>query len=374
MKIEKKKISTNILVLFIGFIICLGTLISYGSLGLDYYVKNEFVLSIPILLLLVVRDGENIFIVSKKYFWCLLIFVALISEIINDRIHVVNLCSILLFVLIASRLKEQTYKILISATIIAQFVFFYLYGLEGYFNSYALTTAITGIEIMLLLYISQKIKLWQLLTIFLVFFVVLFVMESRTSLLAFTVGSTILILGSINRMKKKRYIALCALIILGLVFLWKYYDMIYGLFFNKWTNLGYSTVDISSGRFTMWRDIILNQKSLFGHSENFIYDRYAHQDLHNIFVQVLGKYGLVCFIFFFIWFLDFIRRLVNLSSTYRLIFLSFFLFYFVAGITENVLFLDCKVFMITFSFCVNLAWFYKISDQEKCRNISIQEE
>lgn len=373
MKIEKEKINIFILMCFTGLVICLGTFISYGSLGLDNYLKNEFVLSIPILLLMVLRDGESIFIVSKKYVWCLLIFAALASEIINGRIHIINLCSMLLFVLSAARLREQTYKILIGAIIIAQFIFFYFYRLEGYFNSYALTTAIAGIEIMLMLFISQRSRLWQLLTVFLVYFLVLFVMASRTSLLAFAVGGVILILGSINQMEKNRYFTLCAVVILGLVFLWKYYDLIYELFFNKWINLGYSTVDISSGRFTMWRDVVLNQKSLFGHGDNFAFDKYGHQDLHNIFIQVLGKYGIVCFLTFVIWLLDFVKKLVKLSNSYRLMFLSFFLFYFIAGMTENVLFLDCKVFMIAFCFCVNLAWFYKISDLEKSESLLLQE-
>lgn len=373
MKIEKQKLSIIILMLFTGFVICLGTFISYGSLGLDYYIKNEFVLSIPILLFMLLRDGESLFIVSKKHAWSILLFSAIASEIINGRIHIINLCAMLLFVLAAVRFKEQTYKILIGATIIAQFIFFYFYGLEGYFNSYALTTAMIGIEIMLMLFVSQRSRLWQLLAVYLMFVVVLFVMASRTSLLAFAVGGAFLILGSINQMGRNRYIALCAVVVLGLVFLWKYYDLIYGLFFNKWTNLGYSTVDISSGRFTMWRDVVLNQKTLFGHGENFVYDKYAHQDLHNIFIQVFGKYGVVCFAAFIIWFIDFIRRLVKLSNTYRLMFMSFFLFYFIAGMTENVLFLDCKVFMITFCFCVNLAWFYKISDQEKSESLILQE-
>ena len=261
MKIEKQKLSIIILMLFTGLVICLGTFISYGSLGLDYYIKNEFVLSIPILLYMLLRDGKSLFIVSKKHTWSILLFSAIASEIINGRIHIINLCAMLLFVLAGVRFKEQTYKILIGATIIAQFIFFYFYGLEGYFNSYALTTAMVGIEIILMLFVSQRSRLWQLLAVYLMFFVVLFVMASRTSLLAFAVGGAFLILGSIKQMGRNKYIALCAVVVLGLVFLWKYYDLIYGLFFNKWTSLGYSTVDISSGRFTMWRDVVLNQKS-----------------------------------------------------------------------------------------------------------------
>ena len=368
MKIEK--INYVFLTAGFGLVVFIGTLISYGSLGLDHYINNEFVLAIPILFIAALHDGKSICIFSKKKAWCLLMFVAIASEIINDRIHVLNLYSMLFFVLVAIRLREQTYRIMLCATIVAQFVFFYLYGLESFFNSYALTTAVSGIEILLLLYNTQRCRLWHYLVIFLAFFVVLFTMESRTALLAFAIGSFVLILGSIKRMKKNKYITLCMLVLLGLVLLWKYYDLLYGLFFNKWNNLGYGTIDITSGRFTMWKDIVLNQKSLLGHSESFISEKYAHQDLHNVFIQVLGKYGLICFFVFIIWFFDLVGRVVKLSAKYRLMFLSFFSFYFVAGIAENVLFLDCKVFMITFCFYVNLAWLYKESDQERNAKIS----
>lgn len=373
MEIAKKNIGNFIFILCSGLIICFGTLISYGSLGLDYYVKNEFILSIFILILIAIRDRVSLFIISKKNAWCILMLFALLSEIINGRIHVINLLSLTFFVLAAVRLTEHSYKVLISAVIIAQFIFFYLYRLESYFNSYALTTAMIGIEIMLLFYISKKSKLWQLVCVFLLFFVILFAMASRTSLLAFSIGGIILVLGSIKNMKTNRLIALCGVVVFGGFFLWKYYDVIYNLFFNKWTNLGYSSDDVSSGRFAMWKDVIFNQRTLLGHTENFINDKYSHQDLHNIFVQVLGKYGTLCFISFCAWFVDFIKRIAKLSSTYRLIFLSFFSFYFVAGMTENVLFLDCKVFMIVFCFSINLAWLYKVSDQEKYERTLLQE-
>lgn len=368
MEIKKNYMSKVIFLLALSLIICFGTLISYGSLGLDRYIKNEFILSIIILILMVLYDRVNPWVINKKSIWILLMVFALLSEVINRRNHAINLISITFFVLAAVKLKEQSYKILIGAAIIAQLIFFYRYRLESYFNSYALATAITGIEIMLLLYMSKKRKLWHLISVYLMFFVILFVMASRTSLLAFSIGSAILILGYIRRMKTNKYIALCSVFVLGIFFLWKYYDLILNLFFYKWKNLGYSSTDLSSGRFGMWKDVILHQMSLMGHEENFIMDKYSHQDLHNIFVQVLGKYGVLCFIIFVVWLVDLIKRVINLSSTYRLLFMSFFSFYFVAGMAENVLFLDCKVFIIAFCFSINLAWLYKVSDDEKYEN------
>lgn len=367
MKIENKSINIGkvIFLLILSMIIFLGTLISYGSLELDKYIKNGFILSITILVLVLFYDQTRLLIIKKERIWILLMFFAVLSEIINGRSHIINLMSVTFFVLIAIKLKEQSYKILVEATIIAQFMFFYIYGFQSYFNSYALTTALTGIEIMTLLFVSDKRKLWQLMSVYLSFFVLLFAMESRTSLLAFSIGGAVLILGDISKMNNNKYIAKCAIIFFGIFFLWKYNDLIYNFFFNKWSNLGYKSTDLTSGRFDMWKDVILHQRSLMGHGENFIMDKYSHQDLHNIFIQVLGKYGEICLVVFMVWFVDLIRKIINLSSTYRFLFLSFFLFYFVAGMTENVLFLDCKVFMIVFCFLVNLAWLYKVSYDEK---------
>ena len=367
MKITKNNILDFVLVICIGLIVCLGTLVSYGSLGLDYYIKNEFILSILILVMVAFRDRISLFTISKKGFLLALMFFALLSEIINGRSHVINLLLMAFFILTAIRLSEQSYKILIAASIVAQLIFFFQYKLEGYFNSYALTTALIGIEMMLLLYISGKKRLYLFIAIYLLFFGVLFLMASRTSLLAFMISGGLLILGFIGKMERNKYITLLLIIVLVIFFAWKYYDSIYNLFINKWTNLGYSTDDLSSGRFAMWKDVIFNQESILGHSENFINDKYLHEDLHNIFVQVLGKYGILCFAFFVVWFIDLIKRIISLSVIYKVYFVSFFSFYFISGMTENVLFLDCKVFMIVYCFCVNLAWVYKVSDWEKIK-------
>lgn len=353
-----------ILIFFSMCMIVFATLVSYGSYGLDYYIKNEFFIALVIILLYAFHDHAIFQSINSRQIWVILLFFAAVSDLINGRNRILNLLSMFLLFNIIYSLTEKTIKSMLFSIVLAEIVFTVQYRITSYFNSYALATAIMGLIIMLLIYVYNTDLFWRNITVYGLIFIILFVMASRTSLVAFAVSGMIILISSIKgkQTNKEISIVLCFFIFVVIVLLFS--DKIHGLLFDKWGNLGYQSNDLSAGRFRMWQSIITKDITLFGHSIDFIMKTYNHEDAHNIFIQVVCKYGILTFIVFILWFIDIIRRIMKVSYKYRIVFSSIFSFYFIAGMTENVLFLDCKSFIITYCFCVSLAWLYKISDIE----------
>lgn len=364
---EKKRNYELIHLILVFFSMCMivfATLVSYGSYGLDFYIKNEFSITLVIILLCAFHDRVQFQKIDSRKIWVILLLFAAISDLMNGRNRILNLLSMFLFFHITYGLTEKTIKSMLFSIILAEIVFTVQYRITSFFNSYALATAIMGLVIMLLIYIHNTDLLWRNIVVFGLVFILLFVMASRTSLIAFAVGGMIILISSIKgkQTNKEISIAFSILILVTLVLLFS--DKIHGLLFDKWGNLGYQSNDFSAGRLRMWQSIITKDITFFGHGIDFVMKTYNHEDAHNVFIQVICKYGILTFIVFVLWFIDIIRRIMKVSYKYRIVFSSIFSFYFIAGITENVLFLDCKSYIITYCFCVSLAWLYKISDME----------
>lgn len=354
----------SIMVLVIGCCVYIATLTSYGYLGLQEHIHNEFIFASLIMLICIfLYKVKVINFYGCGVYFCL-VFVALVSELINGRSHLLNLCLMLLATPILMSFPNQCFRFLIGTCFVAQCLFFAQLGMQKFFNSYAMTTALCALECLLFVTLIRGQKLWMQLTVYFLSIALLLALGSRTALLAYAVAGLLLILGSLTHLKRNRFLAIVAFSAICIVLLWLYFDKLYEFLFSKWEIEGYSSEDQSSGRFKMWESVLKNHVSSWGHRDNFVFETYKHEDVHNIFVQVIVKYGIVTAAMFLFWCIDLIRRIIKLSGKSRIYFATVFSFFLLSGMFENVLFLDCKVFLITFVFIVNLAWLYKVSSKK----------
>lgn len=349
------------MVLLIGVCIYVATLTSYGYLGLQNYFTNEFVFAFAIVLLCMMLYRVKTLSVSGYLLYYCLILLALVSELINGRSHVLNLFVMILCMPMLIVLPHKCFRFLIGACLIAQCLFFVQLGSTNYFNSYAMTAALFALEILLIIALGRNWKLWRLLVLYFLGIALLLVLGSRTALVAYAVAGFLLIVSSLHHLKKNR---LFALIVVAVVFtgaLWTYFDELHNFLFSKWAIEGVISTDITSGRLEMWESVLQNHITWWGHKETFVMDTFRHEDTHSILIQMIAKYGMATVMIFLLWCVDLIRRIRNISGKAKVYFTIVFSFYLLAGMFENVLFVDCKVFLITFIFIVNLAWLYKIS-------------
>lgn len=351
----------SIMVLLIGVCIYVATLTSYGYLGLQNYFTNEFVFAFAIVLLCMILYQVRTLCVSGCLLYYCLILIALVSELINGRSHTLNLFVMLVCMPLLIVLPHKCFRLLIYACLVAQCLFFVQLGNTNYFNSYAMTAALFALEILSFMALEGSWKLWKLLGLYFLSIALLLVLGSRAALLAYAAAGFLLIISSLHHLKKNRLFALIVIAVVFAVALWTYFDELHNFLFSKWAIEGIESTDITSGRLEMWEQVLENHITLWGHKETFVMDTFYHEDTHNIFIQMIVKYGMSAVVVFLLWCVDLIRRIRNISGKAKIYFIVVFSFYLFTGMFENVLFLDCKVFLITFIFIVNLAWLYKVS-------------
>ncbi|WP_143192429.1 O-antigen ligase, partial [Paenibacillus sp. P32E] len=201
--------------------------------------------------------------------------------------------------------------------------------------------------IILLTMINDKMKNRKALFLLIfgfIFLFLIFINGSRAGLLSFVLGFSCIFIENLKvqnyRIKMEKFLLFHAAATIIVISCIVYFNKISNLFFNKWNG----SSDISSGREFMWQETI-KDANFFGHGSNYFYQKFFIGDAHNIFVQVLGQYGMIPLLLFVLMIVYLVILLVKLKDTnYYAIFLS----YLTLGLFENVLFINFRFGTITF--------------------------
>ncbi|MFS1511129.1 O-antigen ligase family protein [Chengkuizengella sp. SCS-71B] len=334
-------------------IIFFGNLVSFSSFRLNEFVTDRYLLVFVLLILLFSyirwRSPYNL---QFLVIWFLFIISILFSKIINEEYNLIDIFVLMVFVPWLFRIERRYLYLLCWSTTIAFIPFIFEYGVNG-FNSYGITTALIGINTAILLYLSNRQNSFRISVLILITTVLLIYLRSRTALISFLIGGFVLIYFSINKIKSKKkffyYILFSTSIIL---FCYFYLDAISNLIFNKWQ---VSEEDITTGRAEIWTYLFSNDISIFGKGSSYFWNTFEHMDAHNIFMQLLGRYGLVSMVLFLVLVLYILKLIIQVNAKERIAFLAFFGVYFALGMFENTLFVDIKTFSISLLFIIYIA-------------------
>lgn len=140
-------------------------------------------------------------------------------------------------------------------------------------------------------------------------------------------------------------VKLTVLIALLLIFIVRFRDKLSLVLFNKWSSRGYEGVSILTGRGYIWVNELKNDWTWLGNGESYFDSIYHHNDAHNIFIQVLGRYGTIVLILFIVFAASLIIWSFKMKNDSKMYILPIVVAYFITGLFENVLFIDCKMYI-----------------------------
>lgn len=364
----------TLFVTFISFACAvLGNLYSYSATSLPEVWTRYHSLMILLILLGATINLRSICFLSKEYsVFRLLIYITCISVVVNETgifTHslsgeaVFQIISLLLAALILPKLQTEDIQNAIIGIVASQILFAVYYGLSANagWNTLANSSAASFISVIIIMTNKYKAPKWTHYFVSFLAMLVLVISGSRTALLAFLVSIAYFELkqmSSENNASVKRFILFGALIV-AIFFL---QDYISNFFVHKWSSTSTLRDQLFAGeRFKMWSLELQNIK-LLGKENNYFWSHYLHADTHNIFIQVLSRYGLVTLLLF----LTFSVRLMKdafclRKSSYSTEATVFIIYYFITGLFENILFLDMKMFTP----CSLFLLFYALLEKRK---------
>jgi len=351
-QIGKIKIKDIYILGISSFLIFIGNLVSFSSFKLNEIITNRYVIILLLLILLLPcmrwKYPRNFKLLAIWYLFSLSI---LLSKIVNEEYDLINILILTIFIPFLFCIERRYLRLLCWAIVIAFIPFVYQYGASG-FNSYGITTALIGINIAILLYLSEGQKTFAIFVVIVFTTILLTYLRSRTALISLLIGGFVLIYFSINSNKSKRRIFYYIVFAIAIIILcYFYFDVISELMFNKWR---LSEEDITTGRMDIWMYLLRNDVSAFGWGESYFWNNFAHGDAHNIFMQSLGRYGLISLIVFLFLLVYIFKLIMKVKGKERKAFLVFFGEYIFLGMFENTLFVDIKTFSISLMFLIYL--------------------
>ena len=326
-------------------IICtvLGTLSSRGT-NVFSITRVSYLFGIPFLLPFIVEYGKsNRNILSSTM--VLLLIVCSVASIVNDDAGVYNCMLLLVLFRFFRHLTDRSVCMLLFCISLSQFIFIGAYGFSDTFNGHAVCTAMSYITIISIISYNYNNKLFLVWILFVVGFFTLYLIDSRTSLVGYTIGSLIILrnaaLCKYGKIPMKYYF----IIVLLLGCAYYYQDSISQKLFNKWESQGYENVSTFTGRELIWSQELTSDWTLFGHGDDYVMKVYGHHDAHNIFVQTLSRFGSIAFVLLFFISIYAIHLFRRIDIDRKNLFLPIFITYLIIGLAENVSFLDCKMFI-----------------------------
>lgn len=274
------------------------------------------------------------------FLWEMFILCVFLSKILNEEFI---LLEFLLYSIVvplvyfnAGILKYK--KIIIASAFFSMIPF--LYYLQPW-NRLGILITIIGVTV--LAYVVKKPPVIKC-TYILLLFLFVFLTEHRTSIITvlFVVLLTLLFEVLNPKNINVKHIFKRILLILGLIgttFL--LYSKILDVLFNKWRKFNTESFDLnslSSRRTGMWEGIIKHDISLFGNGESYFLNTYGFYHAHNNFLQILGAYGIIALILFFIICAFILFEVIK--NRHKLEYIYFFSAYFLIGINEYILFIN----------------------------------
>ena len=364
----------TLFVTFISFACAvLGNLYSYSATSLPEAWTRYHSLMILLILLGITINLRSLCFLSKEYsVFRLLIYITCISVVVNETgifAHSLSgeamfqIISLLLAALILPKLQTEDIQNAIIGIVASQILFAVYYGLSANagWNTLANSSAASFISIIIILTNKYKAPKWIHYFVSFLAILVLVISGSRTALLAFLVSIAyyeLKVMSSETNASVKRFILFGALIV-AIFFL---QDYISNFFVHKWSSNSTLRDQLFAGeRFKMWSLELQNIK-LLGKENNYFWSQYLHADTHNIFIQVLSRYGLVALLIFLTFSVRLMKDALCLrKSSYSTEATVFIIYYFITGLFENVLFLDMKMFTP----CSLILLFYALLEKRK---------
>lgn len=366
MKLNKSKF---LLGFFATLTMFLGNLMTTNVIISQYNIDNKWIFNLTFSIILAFFVFRISFIISKQkliflIIWELLILTIFLSNYLNGKFIFIEfiLYSILIPVSYFSVNIIKNKKVLIISFIISVIPFFYILGTG---NALGMLLCVFGI--VLINFINNKQidnKETFIYSIILLVGILIFITNSRTSLITFTTVSAIQVLVLFVKNSKSMFsiVKKVFFVFTISILLYASLDYLNNLLFNKFTN---TSKDISSGRVDIWQHIITTKVNVFGNNIDYFYS-YGIRDAHNIFIQVLADYGILSFIFFVLLFLFIVIKSIRIK---KLDYLLFFLGYFLLGLTENVLFINNRLIAIDILFFMYLGCLINEKNHHKVKNL-----
>lgn len=353
--VNKMRIQKNVLyTILVSFVFSvLGTLSSRDSLVISVVKVPYFYTLLTLVCIFFCFPDFRYFPYNKSFSVMMVAF--LVSSFFNSDPAVWS--SVLLIVLIPCFMKMSD-EILFSimfGTALGQLVFLFRYGLTDSWNGNSVCTAIALIVIICIICKQYKPPFWMLVLISFISEMILIIMASRTSIIAFSLGVAYVLIVEGKKANGKWSSRLTILLVGVCLAAYKYRDMLFQLFLNKWENRGYSGASLLTGRGDIWLSELKYDWTVFGHGEGYFNSVYHHNDAHNIFIQVLGRYGSIALFLFIIFMIMVCVRMIRNRNEYSIVIIPVVLSYLCAGMFENTLFIDCKMYIPAIEFLLAIS-------------------
>lgn len=350
---KKIKVLNLILLIISCLMILFSNLIALNAFKLNEKIINKnIVIMLFCIIVVVIKNLKSEKIQSSKIFiiiWISLMTSVIISKIINndkDIFNIVILVIISPFFFIKNSYNTEKYVFWGSVINLIPLLCILKSG-----NTISLIIVITAIVFinMNLQKITEKNNYILYTIIVGIFCAILYVTKSRTSLITFITISMvdyiyIMLKGKLNIKKIIKSILIIMFILIITITL---YDTLQTYFFNKYSA---SQQDMTSGRTAIWKKILSDKINAFGNGSNYIEYRTGLKDAHNIFIQILGCYGLIPLLIYLVMMVYIIIKI--LKKDMRMEFINFYLAYFMIGMFENILILDTRLVVYNVLFLV----------------------
>lgn len=306
MRIQKNVIYTILVAVVFSV---LGTLSSRDSLVISVVKVPYFYTLLTLICIFFYFPGFRYFPYNKCF--SVMTFAFLVSAFFNSDPAVWSCLILIVMIPCFMKVSDEILFSIMFGTALGQLVFLFRYGLTDSWNGNSVCTAISLLVIICIICKQHKPPFWMLVLLAFISEMILIIMASRTSIIAFSLGITYVLIVEGKKVEGKWSSRLTILLVGVCLAAYKYRDMLLQLFLNKWENRGYSGASLLTGRGDIWLSELKYDWTMFGHGEGYFNSVYQHNDAHNIFIQVLGRYGSIALFLFVIFMIMVCVRMIK---------------------------------------------------------------
>lgn len=347
MKVEFR----NIYIILISTILSvLGTLSARGSVSMSV-ISVPYIYAVIMIVLTFVFYTRPLIVPFNNMFLALMCICSVSAFINLDKEMVISCICVLIVFSYLLKAPDDLRIYFLLGTSLGQFIFLVRYGLTDSWNGNSVCTALVFIVLISILAYMTNISDFILLIITFIAGLIVILMSSRTSMIAFFISMICLFIMR-YRKKKSWPVKLTALFIVLLVLIVRFRDKLLSVLVYKWANRGYEGTSVLTGRGDIWKNELKTDWTIWGNGRNYFNSVYHHNDAHNIFIQVLGRYGTIALIIFIIFSFSIVIMAFKMKSDSKTYVLPIVIAYFIVGMFENVLFIDCKMYIPSITFLI----------------------
>lgn len=321
---------------FIGISVA-SSVLSFREYITDY---QQFVFIFFLLLFLVTLNySQKLQFTNTDMLFVMLLCVILLSLVMNEESFAPMIYISLTVVLFKKTGYIKSHGLLlVSAAAISLIPYFKIITTS---NSLGINFCLLGVAFLNELY--KKAKYGYVIFAGMIIGGGIIITYSRTSILVFFIIYIYYVYQIINK-KAPHYRGVMDFCITAaaLLFLFLNLDSVSEFFSAKWNG-----ADISSGRFRIWKGTVTDGLTLFGNGKDYFLLNFNKGDSHNIFIEVLGKYGVPALFLFVCFSFSLFKKALIKKDREAVIFL---LAYYMLGMFENILIFNTRMIAPTIVF------------------------